>query len=127
MIFFLLLLALGLGASLYLFVTLKVEIQRASRLRSQDRRRVQTLQEALGEARAQVEHLSRNLHDVEAQTGMLVAPAPAKSGMNLSKRTQVLRLHRAGQDNAGIAAALSLPRAEVDLLIKVHRLVLEKV
>jgi len=126
-IVFLALLALGLGASLYLFVTLKVEIQRACQLRSQDRRHVQTLQEALGEARAQVERLSRNLHDVEAQTGMLVAPAPAQSGMNLSKRTQVLRLHRAGQDNAGIAAALGLPRAEVDLLIKVHRLVLEKV
>jgi hypothetical protein len=124
---FFVLLVLGLSASLYLFVTLKIEIQRTARLRSQDRLHVQTLENALGDARVQVERLTRNLHDVEAQTGMLVAPAAPKSGMNLSKRTQVLRLHRAGQDAGGIAAALGLQRAEVDLLIKVHRLLLENV
>jgi hypothetical protein len=35
-------------------------------------------------------------------------------------------MHRAGQDVDGIAASLALPRAEVELLIKVHRIVVEQ-
>ena len=58
---------------------------------------------------------------------MLVAPVPARSGINLSKRTQVLRMHRTGRDSAAIAAELALPRSEVELLIKVHRIVLEHI
>jgi hypothetical protein len=34
---------------------------------------------------------------------------------------------RAGQDGAGIAASLALPRSEVELLIKVHRIALERI
>ena len=78
------------------------------------------------EARQTGQSLESDLRAVERQTGMLVAPAPARSGLNLSKRTHVLRMHRAGQDNTAIAAALALPRAEVDLLIKVHRIVVEQ-
>jgi hypothetical protein len=47
--------------------------------------------------------------------------------LNLSKRTQVLRLHRAGEGSAAIATSLGLPRGEVDLLIKVHGMVLEQI
>jgi hypothetical protein len=36
-------------------------------------------------------------------------------------------MHRAGQDSAGIAAALALPRSEVELLIKVHRIVVDQI
>jgi hypothetical protein len=36
-------------------------------------------------------------------------------------------MHRGGQDSAGIAAALALPRAEVELLIKVHRIVVDQI
>ena len=58
---------------------------------------------------------------------MLVAPPASRSGLNLSKRTQVLRLHRNGQSSAGIAETLALPRAEVDLLIKVHQIVVDQI
>jgi DNA-binding NarL/FixJ family response regulator len=71
--------------------------------------------------------LENDLREVERQTGMLVAPAPARSGLNLSERTQVLRLHRSGQDSSEIAASLGLPRGEVDLLIKVHNMALEQI
>ena len=121
------LLAAGLGLCLYLFVTLKAEIRGLLRRCQEERQQVEALQTALGDARLAVQSLEADLRAVERQTGMLVAPAPARSGLNLSKRTHVLRMHRSGQDSAGIATALALPRSEVELLIKVHRIVMEQV
>jgi hypothetical protein len=124
---FYVLLAAGFGLCLYLFVTLKAEIRGLLRRCLEQRQQVQALESALGDARLAVQSLETDLRAVERQTGMLVAPAPARSGLNLSKRTHVLRMHRAGQDSAGIAAALALPRSEVELLIKVHRIVVEQI
>jgi hypothetical protein len=47
-----------------------------------------------------------------------------RAGLNLGKRTQVLRMHRNGDAPDRIAATLEVPLQEVDLLIKVHRIVL---
>jgi len=121
------LLASGFGLCLYLFVTLKAEIRGLLRRCQEERQQVQGLENALGGTRAAVQALETDLREVERQTGMLVAPPPARSGLNLSKRTQVLRMHRAGHDSAGIASSLALPRSEVDLLIKVHRIVVEQI
>jgi|ERR1035441_9774340 hypothetical protein len=121
------LLAAGLGLCLFLFVTLKAEIRSLVRRCQEERQQVQALENALSDARLAVQALETDLRAVERQTGMLVSPAPARSGLNLSKRTHVLRMHRAGQDSAGIAAALALPRSEVELLIKVHRIVVEQI
>ncbi len=119
--------AVGLGLCLYLFMTLKVEIRGLLPGRTEDQQRVEALESALGEARLAVQQLENDLREVERQTGMLVAPAPSRSGLNLSKRTQVLRMHRTGEGPAGIAASLGLPRGEVELLIKVHSMVLEQI
>jgi DNA-binding NarL/FixJ family response regulator len=121
------LMAVGLGLCLYLFMTLKVEMRGLLPCRIEDQQRVEALESALGEARVAFQRLENDLREVERQTGMLVAPAPARSGLNLSKRTQVLRLHRAGESSSGIAASLGLPRGEVELLIKVHSMVLEQI
>ena len=48
-----------------------------------------------------------------------------KPGLNLSKRSQALRMHRRGEAPEQIAEALELPLQEVDLLLKVHRIVIE--
>jgi hypothetical protein len=120
------LLAAGLGLCLYLFATLKAEIRDLLRRYLEERQQVQALAAALGEARIVVQELGADVRAMELQTGMLVAPAAARSGLNLTKRTQVLRMHRGGQDSVGIAAALALPRAEVELMIKVHRIAVEK-
>ncbi len=116
------LLAAGLALGLCLFLTLKSEIRGLLRRRLEEQRQVRALETALAEVRLALETLERDLRQVESQAGMLVPPQPARSGLNLSKRTQVLRMHRAGQDQAGIAAALALPRAEVELLLKVHQI-----
>lgn len=121
------LMAVGLGLCLYLFMTLKVELRGLQPGRVGDQQRVEALESALEEARLAVKKLENDLREVERQTGMLVAPSPARSGMNLSKRTQVLRLHRSGESSAGIAASLGLPRGEVELLIKVHSMALEQI
>ena len=121
------LLAAGMGLCLYLFITLKREIAGLLHKREEDRRQIDSLATALEQARAEARAVEADLREVEKQTGMLVPPQPARSGLNLSKRTQVLRMHRGGHDNAGIASALALPRAEVDLLIKVHRIVVDQV
>lgn len=57
----------------------------------------------------------------EAQSAML-SPAAPRPGMNLNRRVQALRLLRRGEDLGHIASALGVPRCEVELLVRVHRL-----
>jgi hypothetical protein len=120
------LLAVGLVLCLYLFLSVKAEGRGLLQRCLETGRQVKALEAGLNEARERAVALAADLRVVERQTGMLVEPAPARSGLNLSKRTQILRMHRSGQDSAGIASSLSLPRSEVDLLIKVHRMVVEQ-
>jgi hypothetical protein len=121
------LLAAGLSLCLYLFVSAKAELRAVVRARQVDHAQIRELAGALDETRLRVQHIEAALRDIEAQTGMLVAPSETKSGLNLSARTQVLRMHRAGTDVPGIAASLHLPRAEVELLIKVQRIALDQI
>lgn len=63
--------------------------------------------------RQRIERLEEELQALrQAQT-----PRP---GMNLTRRTIVLRMSRRGERPEQIAAALGLPRAEVELLLKLH-------
>jgi hypothetical protein len=124
---FYVLLAAGIGLCLYLFASLKGEIRGLLRRSLEGRQKVEALEGALGDARLAAQALESDLRDLAHQAGMLVAPAPVRSGLNLSKRTQVLRMHRAGQDTAGISAMLALPRSEVELLIKVHSIAVKQI
>ena len=54
-------------------------------------------------------------------------PAPPRPGFNLEKRSHALRMHRRGEAPTQIATALELPLQEVELLIKVHRIVLRNI
>jgi len=47
--------------------------------------------------------------------------------LNLNKRGQILRMRRRGERPETIAGALSIPRNEVELLLKVHDLSQEQV
>jgi hypothetical protein len=84
-------------------------------------KRSQTVQASATEAlKAQLAELMERLRDAEERTGVLVPPMPPKSGLNLSKRSQVIRMARHGDQIEKIAASLSLPQREVELLLKVH-------
>jgi hypothetical protein len=118
-----LLLAIGLGLCLYLFVTLKHEIWR---LENQYKKRLQALEGALRQMRAEAEDLTVRLQEAEEREELLVPPTPPRSGLNLSKRTQALRMFLRGESPEQIAAALSIPEGEVQLLLKVQRIVSEQ-
>ena len=70
-----------------------------------------------------LEAITLRLRDSEDRAGVLVAPEPPRSGLNLTKRSQVIRMSRRGERAENIAASLSLPRGEVDLLLKINALV----
>ena len=70
-----------------------------------------------------LEAMTLRLRDSEERAGVLVAPEPPRSGLNLTKRSQVIRMSRRGERAENIAASLSLPRGEVDLLLKINALV----
>lgn len=53
-------------------------------------------------------------------------PDAGKTALNLTKRAQVLRMHRRGDPPERIASLLEVPRPEVDLLIKVHRIIISQ-
>jgi type II secretory pathway component PulM len=114
----------GLCLCLYLFFTLKMEI---SALEQRGKARETALAESVSAIRASLDGVREGIREVQEQTGMLVQPAPTRSGLNLSKRGQVLQLHRRGQSPEQISASLGLPLTEIDLLIKVHQIVLDQI
>ncbi|MDX2151336.1 MAG: hypothetical protein SFV54_11425 [Bryobacteraceae bacterium] len=114
-----LLLTLGLGASLYQFVTVKRELWKARRISDDERNR---FQDSLLKLQMELESLKASaLASPQPPEMERAASAPLTPGMNLNKRAHVLRMYRRGDRPDQIAAALSLPQNEVDLLLKVHR------
>jgi hypothetical protein len=77
--------------------------------------------------RDSVEALAAQLHDLQKHPPVAPSPGLPRPGLNLNKRSHALRMHRHGEGAEQIAAALDLPRQEVDLLLKVHRIVLSNV
>src|ERR1700688_1232077 len=73
--------------------------------------------------KVQLGELSERMRDAEERAGIPIAPPSPKASLNLNKRTQVLRMSRRGERAENIAASLSLPRREVELLLKIHGLV----
>jgi DNA-binding NarL/FixJ family response regulator len=119
--------AVGLAAiSLSLFV-----LHRANTLVATAEQQVQACRQQC-EAALRVIHdgregLAAQIQEVHQQPAQTAVPAPPKSGLNLSKRSQALRMHRRGESPEQIAIALEIPLQEVDLLIKVHRIVLSTI
>lgn len=111
--------AVGMAVALYLFITLKREIHAAS---SAKRSETEKLAEAVHAVESRVGQLEREIATLGNTAPPVQNPLPG-SGMNLSKRTQALRLIRHGEGPEHIAAALNLPRKEVELLLKVNQIV----
>jgi hypothetical protein len=113
-----LLLGLGLGACLYLFISLNREIRAA-------RRKQHALEAAIGLLSVEFTEVKRALEEAESRTGVLVAPTPPRAGVNLTIRSQALRMYRRGETIQRISAALAVPEQEVELLIKVQQMSLD--
>ena len=107
--------AIGMALCLFLFVSLKRDLA-ASEARS-----MKKLAALEVEWIAKMESLNERWKELSQISNLLVPPAPPRSGLNLSKRSQALQMFRRGETPQDISAALSLPRNEVDLLIKVYK------
>jgi hypothetical protein len=82
---------------------------------------------AIDALRNKIELLEAELRDLRQQPLAPFTPHAPRPGMNLDRRSQALRMRRRGESPAQIAASLDLPLQEVDLLLKVHRIVLRAI
>ena len=99
-----LLIAAGLLSTLALFMTLKREIRmQAHRYKTRIEQMMVRLEEA----------------ELAPQPVPFLA-APLRAGLNLNSRVHAMRMLRRGEDMSHIAAALGVPRKEVELLIRVQ-------
>ena len=110
----------GLGASLFaLFWT-----QRAVRAAAERAEAGHAESEAAIQAiRNEAESCARQIREVRQDPPRPGAFAQTQPGLNLSKRSQALRMHRRGDTPEQIASTLGVPLQEVELLLKVHRIV----
>lgn len=112
--------ALTLLAALWMYFSLKRDLARLEAAAASEREARAAAEEKL---RSEIRQLAADLE--EERKAALSRAAPPQQSMNLSKRSQALRMHRLGRPPEEIARTLGLSRMEVDLLLKVHRTVLE--
>lgn len=108
------LISIAFGLCGYLFLTLKKDLQRGDSRRRGD---VSALRAELAMLRAEVDELKAGVDSLPP-----FAPAAVPLSINLNKRTQALKMMRLGERPEQIATSLRLPRAEIDLLAKVQKL-----
>jgi hypothetical protein len=120
-------LGIGIGLCVALFISLKKENAHLRFVLEQDRRLTVGKME---EFRSSMLRLQSELEQAQLEVkappeAASVEPAQAQS-VNISKRSLALRMHRHGEPTDKIAATLNIPRNEVELLLKVHKTVLEQ-
>jgi hypothetical protein len=75
---------------------------------------------------AKILDLTAQIREMRNQQPSEPAPAPcvfiAGQGLNLTTRTKILRMRRRGETTSSIAAALGVQHEEVDLLLKLDRM-----
>ena len=112
------LLAIGLILCTLLFITLKQDLLR---MRNFNAKQQQLMNNEILKVKQELNAAKQLLGDVKENTVVFPQLPPPKQGLNTNHRGQVLRMHRRGERPEQIAAALSLPQNEVDLLLKVHQ------
>ncbi len=108
-----LLIAAGLFSTLALFLALKREIGRHARRHKMG---IEKMLVRLNEA----ERAPRFAALEQSAPEPAIVPAPLRAGLNLNKRVHAMRMLRRGEDVSHIAAALGVPRKEVELMIRVQ-------
>jgi len=97
-------------------------------LHMQMRTLVRKSREQRDDVEGRVTQLAETAERLKAQLAEMEKPQPvAAQPLNLNRRGQILRMRRRGERPETIAGALSIPRNEVELLLKVHDLSLGRV
>jgi hypothetical protein len=89
-------------------------------LARKSRQQREDLEGRVNQVAEMAEALKAQLAEMEKPQGVPAQP------LNLNKRGQILRMRGRGERPETIAGALSIPRNEVELLIKVHDLSRER-
>lgn len=105
--------------------------QRVLQLRARSGKQEKTLETETARLSAEIAELKSHMLELE-HTDNSIASGSATPGssaatgnsLNNTLRSKVLKLHRLGQSPDRIAGSLRVPRGEVDLLVKVHKIVM---
>jgi hypothetical protein len=105
--------------------------QRVRDLRARAGQQEKTLETATARLSAEIVELKGQILELEQADRSLTsggsAPGSAAASgnsVNNTLRSKVLKMHRLGQSADRIAGALRVPKGEVDLLVKVHKIVM---
>jgi hypothetical protein len=114
------LIALALVACIACFISAKRDVYRMRRAAnaSQD-----ALKLKIEEMESAVSSIGRQRPEPQVIEVPVKASAGLRPSLNLTKRTQALRMRRRGESIESIAAALATPRNEIELLVKVYEMV----
>lgn len=110
----------SLAAVLALFWNLKKATTALGKRLVQDRKETVSAVELL---RSTMKRLETEVAEGRKEIGqlpVLSATQPSRTSINISKRTQALRLHQRGEPLERIAAVLGIPRSELELLVKLQ-------
>jgi hypothetical protein len=102
---------------------LLVQIDTRARAKTESNQPIQDL----APLRTRLEELYSQVRDLQSNPVVGAPSGVPRAAFNLSKRSQALRMHRRGEAPEQIAASLGLPRQEIELLLKVHRIVIQNV
>jgi len=105
--------------------------QRVRQLQTRAGKQEKTLQTETTRLATEIAELKGRILELE-QTDNSIAQATAATGaatatgnsVNNTLRSKVLKMHRLGQSADRIAGSLRVPKGEVDLLVKVHKIVM---
>jgi hypothetical protein len=115
---------IGLVISLIAFLGLFCGLTRTNaRLRSRVAKLEAQSQKA-PELDATIKSLARRIDELESGAPGSEVPNGTAVSLNGTVRTKVLKMHRLGQAPERIADNLRVPKGEVDLLVKVHQIVM---
>jgi hypothetical protein len=112
----------AVGMSFFALFYVKALASNVGRRASDLDRRVESSLQAV---EAKLAEMAAEARDRELQPAVAAPPPRMRPGLNLTTRSQVLRLHRHGESAENIARVLEVPRQEVDLLLKVHGIVIK--
>jgi hypothetical protein len=107
-------LAAGLIGCLALFISTKAEM---SRFRRRLASAAQTAPVDTSPMVEEIERLNQAVRELQE-----IRPATPAASINLTRRTQVIRMHDRGEPVQTIAAALQVPAGEIELMLKLQRL-----
>ena len=114
----------GLGISLILFLGLFCNLSRAlGKMRSRMAKLEAQVQQAT-ELTTRIGAFERGIEELERGAPPSEVSVGKTGSLNGTVRSKVLKMHRLGQPSERIADSLRVPKGEVELLVKVHQIVM---